>query len=91
MARPDHAFFTRPFVSESSGCFHVLATVDIAAVSTEGACVFLNCGFLRGHAIKGKETGSFAEIWMDLGPVMLSEVSPKQKNTCHLLTHICEF
>ena len=90
MVHTDHIFLTCPFVDGPSGCLHVLATVHTAAVSTERACVFLNYGFLRGHVIKGKETGSFVEMWMDLGPAMQSEVSPKQKNKYRILTHICE-
>ena len=31
-------------------------------------------------AIKGNETGSFVEMWMDLETVIQSEVSQKQKN-----------
>ena len=40
-------------------------------------------------AIKRNETGSFVETWMDLGTVIQSEVSQKEKNKYHILTHIC--
>ena len=59
-------------------------------MNTEGACVFLNYGFLRGHAMIGKETGPSVEMWMDLRPVMQSEVSQKQENKYHMLMRICE-
>ena len=40
-------------------------------------------------AIKRDETGSFVEMWMDLETVIQSEVSQKEKNKYHILTHIC--
>ena len=40
-------------------------------------------------AIKRNETGSFVEMWMNLETVIQSEVSQKEKNKCHILTHIC--
>ena len=40
-------------------------------------------------AIKRNETGSFVETWMDLETVIQSEVSQKEKNKYHILTHIC--
>ena len=40
-------------------------------------------------AIKRNETGSFVEMWMDLGSVIESEVSQKEKNKYCILTHIC--
>jgi len=40
-------------------------------------------------AIKGNETGLFAETWMDLETVIQSKVSQKEKNKCHVLTHTC--
>ena len=40
-------------------------------------------------AIKRNEIGSFVETWMDLETVMQSEVSQKEKNKYHILTHIC--
>ena len=40
-------------------------------------------------AIKRKEIGSFVEMQMDLGTVIQSEVSQKEKNKYHILTHIC--
>ena len=39
-------------------------------------------------AIKRKEIGSFVEAWMDLESVIQSEVSQKEKNKYHMLTHI---
>ena len=40
-------------------------------------------------AIKRNGTGSFVETWMDLETVTQSEVSQKEKNKYHILTHIC--
>ena len=39
-------------------------------------------------AIKSNEIGSFGEMWMDLETVIQSEVSQKEKNKYHILTHI---
>ena len=39
-------------------------------------------------AIKRNEIGSFVKTWMDLEIVIQSEVSQKEKNKYHLLTHI---
>ena len=40
-------------------------------------------------AIKRKEIGSFVETWMDLETVIQSEVSQKEKNKYHIISHIC--
>ena len=40
-------------------------------------------------AIKRSEIGSFVETWMDLGTVIQSAVSQKEKNKYHILMHIC--
>ena len=40
-------------------------------------------------AIKKNEIVSFFETWMDLETVILSEISQKEKNKHHILTHIC--
>ena len=40
-------------------------------------------------AIKRNEIGSFGEMWMDLESVIQSEVSQKEKNKYHILTHRC--
>ena len=40
-------------------------------------------------AIKSNEIGSFVETWMDLETFIQSEVSQKEKNKYHILTHIC--
>ena len=40
-------------------------------------------------AIKRNEIGSFVEMWMDLESVIQSEVSQKEKNKYHIVTHIC--
>ena len=40
-------------------------------------------------AIKRNAVGSFAEMCMDLDTVIQSEVSRKEKNKYHILTHIC--
>ena len=40
-------------------------------------------------AIKRNEMGSFVQMWMLLETVIQSEVSQKEKNKYHILTHIC--
>ena len=40
-------------------------------------------------AIKRNEIGSFLETWRDLETVIQSQVSQKEKNKYHILTHIC--
>ena len=39
-------------------------------------------------AIKRNEIGLFVEMWMDLETVIQNEVSQKEKNKYHILTHI---
>ena len=39
-------------------------------------------------AIKRNECESFELMWMDLEPVIQSEVSQKEKNKYHILTHV---
>ena len=39
-------------------------------------------------AIKRNETESFVVRWMDLESIIQSEVSQKEKNKYHMLTHI---
>ena len=39
-------------------------------------------------AIQRNEIGSFVEMWMDLKTVIQSEVSQKEKNKYHILTHV---
>ena len=40
-------------------------------------------------AIKRNEIGSAVETWTDLETVIQSEISQKEKNKYHILTHIC--
>ena len=40
--------------------------------------------------IKRNEIASFVELWMDLETIIQSEVSQKEKNKYHILTHICK-
>ena len=40
-------------------------------------------------AIRRNEIVPFAETWMDLETVIQGEVSQKEKNKYHVLTHIC--
>ena len=40
-------------------------------------------------AIKRNDIWSFVETWMDLEPVIRSEVSQKEKNKYRIITHIC--
>ena len=44
---------------------------------------YLKCHFSRN------ETGSFVETRMNIESVIQSEVSQKEKNKCHILTHLC--
>ena len=46
-------------------------------------------GHVHYSAMKRNEIVPFTESWMDLGPVLQSEVSQKEKNKYCLLTHIC--
>ena len=39
--------------------------------------------------IKRNEIRSFVEMWMNLETAIQSEVSQKEKNKYHILTHIC--
>ena len=41
-------------------------------------------------AIKRNEIGSFVETWMDLGTVIQSEISQKEKNKYHILMRVCD-
>ena len=43
-------------------------------------------GILLSH--KKNKIGSFIETWMDLETVIQSEVSQKEKDKYHILTHI---
>ena len=40
-------------------------------------------------AIKRKEIVPFAEVWVDLETVILSEVSQREKNKYHMVSLIC--
>ena len=40
-------------------------------------------------AIKRNEIGSSVKMWMYIEAVIQSEVSQKEKNKYHILTHIC--
>ena len=40
-------------------------------------------------AIKRNKIGSLVEMCMDLETVIQSEVSQKEKNKYHILTHLC--
>ena len=40
-------------------------------------------------ATKRNEIGSFVETWMNPETVIQSEVSQKEKNKYHILTHVC--
>ena len=49
--------------------------------------VHIHNGILLSH--ERNEIGSFVEMWMDLESIIQSEVSQKEKNKYHTLTHIC--
>ena len=53
----------------------------------KGDVVHIYNGILLSH--KKNEVGSFVETWMDVETVIQSEVSQKEKNKYHILTHIC--
>ena len=40
-------------------------------------------------ALRRNKIVPFVEMWMDLQTVIQSEVSQKEKNKYHILTHIC--
>ena len=40
-------------------------------------------------AIKRNRVGSLVEMWMDLKYVIQNEVSQKEENKYHILTHTC--
>ena len=39
--------------------------------------------------IKRNKIGLFVEMWIDIEAVIQSEVSQKEENKYHILTHIC--
>ena len=43
----------------------------------------------KTELLKRNEIGSCLEMWMDLESVIQSEVSQKEKNKYHILTHVC--
>ena len=49
--------------------------------------VQIHNGILLSH--EKERIGLFVEMWMDLETVIQSEVSQKEKNKYHILTHIC--
>ena len=46
------------------------------------------CAYIYYSAIKRNETGSFVVMWMDLESIIQSEVSQKEKNKYHIVTHM---
>ena len=40
-------------------------------------------------AIKNNETLPFARMWMELEGIMLSEISPSEKDKYHMISFIC--
>ena len=40
-------------------------------------------------AVEKKKILSFATIWMDLGNIMLSEISQSEKDKYHMILFIC--
>ena len=60
-------------------------------VLTEGWIKTTWCIYTVGYssAINRDEIGSFVRMWMDIETVIQSEISPKEKNKYHILTHTC--
>ena len=57
-------------------------------MNKEGVCVCVCVCWNITQPYKRKETGSFAETWVDLELVVQMEVSQKEKSQYHILTHI---
>ena len=49
--------------------------------------IYIYSGILLSH--KKEHIVSVLMRWINLEPIILSEVSQKEKNKCHVFTHIC--
>ena len=49
--------------------------------------VYIHSGILLSH--KKNEIMAFAATWMDLEIIIVSEVSQKEKDKCHMISLIC--
>ena len=57
------------------------------------SCTTVPQGSQRKESVlgwRGAPAGSFVVMWMDLETIAQSEVSQKEKNKYHILTHTCE-
>ena len=79
-----HSFLIHSSVDGHLGCFHVLAIVNSAAGDVEV--------HIYNEILLAIENNAFESVlmrWMDLEPVIQSEVSQKEKNKYCILMHVC--